>query len=332
MSVPRASGTIGIVGCGVTGRRVARRLFAEGRPLALFDTDRAAVAVLADQLGAVSVAEPHELVGCAVVVCCQPGPHSPLAARLLAASTSVVSTADALDDVQELLDQHTIAIAHEAALVVGAGMSPGLSGLIARSLADTLHTVDEVHVAVHGTGGPACAAQHHRALGDTALGWHDGEWIERPGGSGRELCWFPEPVGSHDCYRAASADPVVLHRAVPSAQRVSTRLSATRRDRLTARLPMLAPPHADGDRGALRVEVRGARADGGREALVTGASGDIADLAAAVAAAVAMSCVDEPRGWGSMVLGEGALADARLLAEACRLGVRLQEFTGATGA
>jgi hypothetical protein len=36
-------------------------------------------------------------------------------------------------------------------------------------------------------------------------------------------------------------------------------VAATRRDRLTARLPMLRRPHPEGTIGALRVEVRGTR-------------------------------------------------------------------------
>jgi hypothetical protein len=327
--VTAVDGRIAVVGCGVTGRRLVRRLAAEARPLTLFDTDRAAARVLAEQLGAISVADITDLVGSSVVVCVQPGPHAALAAQLLATSTSVVSTADALPDVQELLDLDGAAIADGASLVVGAGMAPGLSGLVAARIGAGLSVVDEIHVAVHGTGGPACAAQHHRALGDTALGWHDGEWIERPGGSGRELCWFPDPVGPRDCYRAAVADPVLLQRAFPDVQRVSARVSATRRDRLTARLPMLTPPHADGDRGGLRVEVRGFSESGARESLVTGAAGDVADLAAAVAAAVAIACVDQPPEPGVHLLGAGTLDDGAILAEVCRLGVRLQEFTGA---
>ena len=39
---------------------------------------------------------------------------------------------------------------------------------------------------------------------------------------------------------------------------ISARRSARRRDRFTARLPMLSPPHQEGGIGALRVEVRGA--------------------------------------------------------------------------
>ena len=68
-----------------------------------------------------------------------------------------------------------------ATLVVGAAVSPGLSGLLARHLAERLERCDELHVAVHGTAGPACAREHHQALAGWAVGWHDGEWIERAG-------------------------------------------------------------------------------------------------------------------------------------------------------
>jgi hypothetical protein len=261
-------------------------------------------------------------------VLANPGPHAPTATRLLARGAMVVTLSDVVADVQELLDLQSLAVAGGGSVVVGAGMAPGLSGLLAAHLGSSLAVVDEIHVAVHGTGGPSCALQHHRALGDTALGWHDGEWIERPGGSGRELCWFPEPIGPRDCYRAAVVDPILLHHGFPNVQRVSARVSATRRDRMTARLPMLAPPHADGDRGALRVEVRGADRSGAREALVIGSSGDVADLAAAVAAAVAIDVLEARSASGVHVLGGGTLDDASILSRARTLGVRLQEFTG----
>jgi hypothetical protein len=240
----------------------------------------------------------------------------------------VVSLSDDPDDVQRLLALHGRALTNEARLVVGAALAPGLSGVLARHLADQLALVDEIHIAAHGTGGPACARQHHEALGSRAIGWHDGEWIERPGGSGRELCWFPEPIGSADCYRGALADPIVLHRAFPQVDRISARVSATRRDRLTARLPMLAPPHSEGGRGALRVEVRGAVDSGERVTHVAGAVGRTADLAGTVGALFAQSCVDRRNAPGVTVAGADAALGAWLMGEAVAAGIQLQEYTG----
>ena len=213
-------------------------------------------------------------------------------------------------------------------LVVGAAMAPGLSGLLARYLTEQLAAVEELHVAVYGTGGPACARRHHDALGSRSLGWHDGTWIHRPGGSGRELCWFPGTIGAFDCYRAAHADPVLLHRTFPQVQRISAKVAATRRDRLTARLPMLRPPHVGGNVGAVRVEARGALADGSRRTVIAGASGRAAELAATVCAAAATACAVGLVAAGVHVPGEPGLDRAGLLRRAAALGVVVEEFTG----
>ena len=61
-----------------------------------------------------------------------------------------------------------------------------------------------------------------------------------------------------------------LRDVFPDAVRISARVSANRRDRLTAWLPMLSPPHREGGVGAVRVEVRGDGVDGGRRTLIAG--------------------------------------------------------------
>jgi predicted dinucleotide-binding enzyme len=322
---------VAIVGAGVTGRGAGRALHALHRDRVWFDrapgaTRRAAKDVggeVVDDLEAVD-----RLAATPVVVLAQPAPHAVLARHLLLAGRDVVSTSDDVEDVQHLLRLHTTALEHGRRLVVGAALAPGLSGLLARVAADRLASVDEIHVATHGTGGPACARQHHDALGDVAIGWHDGEWIERPGGSGRELCWFPEPIGPADCYRAALADPLLLQRAFPDIERASARVSATRRDRLTARLPMLTPPRREGDRGAVRVEVRGALADGARDTQVVGAAGRTGALAGATAAVFAAGCIEGRVRPGVVVAGD----DSEFAAWAIRLiiecGVRVEEYDG----
>ena len=121
-----------------------------------------------------------------------------------------------------------------------------------------------------------------------ALDWRDGGWAAAAGGgSGRELCWFPDPVGAEDCYRAALPDALLLVPAFPGVERVTARMAATRRDRLTARLPMLRPPHPEGGPGAVRVEVRGRRGRG-RDVRVLGAMDRPAVAAGAVAALAAV--------------------------------------------
>ena len=314
---------IGLVGHGVTGSRVSAHVLAAGVRLAVYDPVPCAA-----RPGLVRVDDAADLASCDLVVLCRPAPHTAVAERLLGSGVPVVSISDDLADLRAMMRLQSAAEAGGVALVVGAGMAPGLSGLLARHLVSQLHTLDELHVAVHGTAGPECARQHHEALGDTALGWHDGEWVEPPGGSGRELVWFPEPMGAHDCYRAALGDPLLLRRSFPQASRISARLSATRRDRLTARLPMLTPPHATGDRGAVRVEARGAGPQGERITIIAGAAGATADMAAAVCAATALQLLAHPIAPGVHGTSCHEVAQLDVLHHATRLGVTVQEFTG----
>jgi hypothetical protein len=262
-----------------------------------------------------------------VVVLATPSPHRELAKRALDAGAHVVSTSDDLDDVDALL---LVRPPDGRSLVAAAAAAPGLSGLLARHGATFLTQLDEIHVQSVGTGGPTCAVQHHRALGGTSLGWHDGAWQERPAGTGRELCWFPEPVGAYDCYRAELADPVLLHRAFPEADRITARVAATRRDRLTARLPMLREPHPEGLVGAVRVELRGA-AGTAREVVVLGAAQPLATLAALVAAETARQVAGGAMPPGIVTLADAEVPTGALLGALVHRGLRLERFEG-TGA
>jgi hypothetical protein len=263
-----------------------------------------------------------------VVVLGQGGVHAPMATGLLGRGLHVVTVGDSLDDSRALLAAEFDAAAAGVTLVAGAAMSPGLSGLIGRHLADQLHTTDEIHVAVHGTAGPACARAHHRSLSGLSIGWHDGAWVDHVGGSGRELCWFPEPIGAKDCYRARIAAPLLLHRSFPEAERISVRRSARRRDRFTAWLPMLRPPHHEGGIGGVRVEVRGANERGGRECLVAGVAELVGTAAAAMAATMISALLDGELPTGIVIAGDAGLPTDELLRAVQAFGVRLQEFTG----
>ncbi len=187
-------------------------------------------------------------------------------------------------------------------------------------------TVTEVHVARSGTGGPACARQHHAALTGQGLDWRDGAWQPRTAGSGRELCWFPDPIGAEDCYRAELPDALLLVPAFPAVERVTARLSATRRDRLSAHLPMLRKPHPEGLVGAARVEVRGVR-DGSTDALVLGAL-DRPAVAAGATAALALRWAVA----GRLPVGAGGLGrvgdPVAFLNELVTVGIKAAVFEG----
>ncbi len=324
---------IAVVGVGATGARAARQLAATDAVEAVLahDTDpdrtRLLHEAMPDRVQVVTEEALLEADVDAVLLATPGGAHLPTARALVGRGVGVVSTSDAIDDVRDLLALGPWCRDQGVAVVAGAAFSPGFSCLLARHAAAGFDHVDEVHVAKVGTGGPACARQHHRALGGIAVDWRDDEWVERPGGSGRELCWFPDPIGGADCYRAALPDAMLLQPTFPEVSRVTARLGATRRDRLTARLPMLRRPHPEGGPGALRVEVRG-RQGVRRETKVLGAM-DRPGVAAGAVAAVAALWVAEgrvPPGSAGLAAVDDGLG---LLAELARRGGRAAVFEGA---
>ncbi len=254
-------------------------------------------------------------------------PRSRLAAALVRSGVNVVSTSDDPIDVNDLLHLHDRALDSGATVVAGAGLSPGFSCLQALHASRAFHVVQEISVWTTGTAGPACARRHHRCLQLPALALIDGEWVEKRAGSGRDLTWFPGSLGAQDCYRGALAEPVLLHRVFPAARRLSARTAATRRDRLTGRLPMLRKPHADGGPGGLRLEVRGLGALG-YQTEVVGAM-VYPSVAAGTLAAVIADYVHhgDPR-HGAMGVAELTSNPSKLLSELHRRGLTAARFQG----
>jgi len=325
---------IAVIGLGAVGARAARQLAStDGVDAVLLRDERPErLEEVAASLGPVAVAEPAAITAPpeadAVVLAVPSGTHAGLASELIDRDVPVVSASDSMADTRALLDLGPVAQARGLPLVVGAAFSPGMTCVLARHAASGLDEVDEVHVARLGTGGPACARQHHRALAGTALDWRDGGWLQRQGGSGRELCWFPDPVGAADCYRAALPDALLLVQAFPGVERITARLAATRRDRLTARLPMLRKPHPEGAVGAVRVEVRGRRGRR-RETRILGAMDRPAVAAGAVAAIVAVGAArGELACTGAAGLAE-LVEPIGFLGELARRGVKAAVFEGA---
>ncbi|MDP4635674.1 MAG: hypothetical protein NWS60_05265 [Ilumatobacteraceae bacterium] len=325
---------IGIFGAGVVGSRVAESLSVESQTsIAVYDSSQIVAQRLARRLSEtnalIKATSRSELHRAKVVVLAGPLPHTPVAREFLETGVSVVSTSDDIADCLNLLSLSDLATENKVTLIIGAASSPGMSGLLVRNLSKAFDSVDEVHIALHGTGGPACARQHHRALSGQSIGWHDGEWLRRPAGSGRELCWFPEPVGAYDCYRGELPDPLLIKRAFPELVRVTARVSATRRDRVFARMPMLIPPRAEGGMGGLRVEVRGTK-NGERVVDVVGVAERVGQVAGVVSGCVARSIgageISQP---GAFVLGELSLPNEVLLSRVLACGVQAHSFVRA---
>ncbi|MEA2974290.1 MAG: hypothetical protein QOG82_2748 [Actinomycetota bacterium] len=330
-----------VVGVGAVGARAARQILALGPvdDLAVIDPDTARREAVVASLGRpVSVGSDLESVlttvrgpSTSVVLAGPAGNHRALAELALAAGASVVSTSDSATDVAGLLALDATARAQNLTVVAGAGFSPGLSCVLAAYAARSFERIDEIHVARVGVGGPACARQHQEAARGRAQEWAEGEWVTRRPGSGRLLCWFPDPIGGLDCYRGDFAEPLLLAPAFPGVQRVTSRYGARRRDRLAAlvpSIPLLARPLPEGDLGALRVEVTGAQGLT-RDARVVGAIDRPAVAAGAVAALAARWAVD---GRFSRV-GAAGLAElvepGPFLAVLAERGVKVAIFEGA---
>ncbi len=322
-----------VIGLGAVGSRVAQILADSKAVDSLIvihrDPDRVS-SILGDLGPDIEVRPPSTamLPPAQVTVLTAPGGVVRQAETALSLGSHVVSVSDDPSDVRGLLGLHSLARARGRTVVAAAAMAPGLSCVLAAYLRHSFDRVDEVHVARVGTGGPACARRHHAALAAIAVDWEDGEWRRRPGGSGRELVWFPEPVGGADCYRAGLGDPLLLVPAFPGCRRVTSRLAATRRDRVTSWLPMLRRPHPEGLVGAVRVEVRG-WAGNRAETKIVGASLTPGVAASAVAAQAAVWA-----GTGRLArAGVGGLAElvgapGAFLRELHGLGVSVASFEG----
>ena len=322
-----------ILGAGAVGARVARQLLVADTVdrVVLRDTsaDRLAWAsrTLGDRASIQHHPFPSSMDADVVVVASPRGTQLAAAQAAVAAGRPTVMVLDDLAETVAILDLQPADRRAAAPVVVGAGFAPGLSCVLAAHGMAWFDEVEELHVAKMGTGGPACALVHHRALSRLSYDWRGDNWVRRPGGSGRELYWFPEPVGPHDCYRAALSDPILLHHAFPSVERITTRMAATRRDRLTAPLPMLIPPNTEGGSGAIRVELRGRRGSA-QDVVILGTAARPAVAAAAVAALTVEWVLDDRL----LIRGMGGLAEmvepVAFLTELSRRGVKSEIFEG----
>lgn len=325
-------GRVGILGAGAVGARVARQLLTGDPQVEVVladlhdDTLDDVVRSLGPRAAALIDGRLHDQGIDVLVVATPCGHHLDPVRRAIRAGVPVISCSDRIDDVEAIRTLDTEARRADVPVLTGVSFAPGMSCVLATYGAQRFDIVDEVHIAKAGTGGPSCARQHHRALKRAARDWRDGAWIRRPGGSGRELVWFPAPVSGADCYRAALPDALLLRPAFLDAARITARMAATRQDRFTSWLPMLSPPHADGGVGAVRVELRG-RVGSAREIRILGA----VERPSIGAAAVVATAVDEllAARVDSGVRGLATAVDpAAFLAGTRRRGLVAQEFEG----
>jgi hypothetical protein len=331
------SSTLLIVGAGAVGRRAARTLVeTEGVERVLVaDKHAGRAAQLAEALGPEgeaiewSPADPLPDGVAGVAVAADGSVERAVVERALERRVPVACASDDPDGVRSLLDLDDAAREAGTAVAAACGIAPGLSDVLARHAADALEIVAEVHVARAGWAGPECAGRLRRAHRGVALEWRDGTWVRERAGSGRQLVWFPQPVGGLDCRRAASAQAQLLVDALPRLARVSMRVARGQAE--GRRRPGRRPVDTEGDWGAAWVEVRGRRGRA-EEVLVYGvvdrmafAAGTVLGVATAWLAGLEESSVTQ-----AGVHGLGALVEpVPFLAELARRGVKAAAFEGA---
>ena len=278
-----------VIGAGAVGTKVAQQLLSSNAvdKILLRDTEPEKLGIALKTLGSRVEVEhfpfPQNMDADVVVVASPRGTQLEAVEKAISLRRPTVVVSDGLSETVSILNLEKEAFELGVPVVVGTGFAPGLSCVLTAYGKTLLEQTEEIHVSKMGTGGPACALVHHRALSRMSFGWREDKWNKRLGGSGRELLWFPEPVGPQDCYHAALSDPILLHNAFPEVSRISAKMAATRRDRVTAFFPMLTPPHNEGGIGAIRVELRGSK-NGVQENIVLGVSEHPASAAASVTA------------------------------------------------
>jgi hypothetical protein len=354
-----------LVGAGVVGRRAARQLAETDGVERILIADKAsgAAAETAEAMGsraAVTDWAPDRPLpaGVAVVASAVGGAaERAVFERAVEAGVPAAGCGDDAETVRSLLDLDDAAREAGITLAAGCGLAPGLADVLARHAADALDSVDEISVARSGSAGPACRAAIDRESRGAALEWRDGAWGRHRAGSGRQLVWFPSPVGGLDCHRAGSGQAALLVDAFPTLRRASMRIAlpagtgrAVPGLGALGHLPVLStllgvgggagggPGRAprrrdpDGDWGAVWVEVRGRRGRS-EEILVYGAVDRMAFAAGAVLGVSALWL----GGLGAAPVpttgahGLAALVDpVPFLGELARRGVKAAVFEGAT--
>ena len=326
--------TVLLVGAGAVGARAARQLvetpgvdrllIADARPARAAEVGGAMgdAAEIVDWQPRMALPAGVDAVACAVPA----GDDIAIARCALDAGVPCVSASDDTATIQELLELDAAARENGVAIVIGAGLAPGLADVLVRHAAESFDTVDEVNVARWGAAGEASASSVRVALLDRGAELRDGAVVELRKRGGEELVWFPNPVDARPC-EPVSNGLELLSDAVPNLARATIRFG--RAERPTRSWPRRNDPMKEW--GALRVEVWGRRG-AVREPVVYGAidrtataTGTVLALTTAALAGALPGVVRSTPGAG----GLGGVVEPRgFLTELARRGVKIAIFEG----
>lgn len=323
-----------LVGLGAVGARAARQLVDGSELERVFLVDREAPRASSTARALGDKAEPLDWA---------PGRPLPEATRALvsavpdpldeaiaiAAVDHGIASVSALDD--HMAIEHRFSLADQAErsgarVVLGAGLSPGVSDVLARHAASRFDVVDEIRVARSGWAGSDSVATLRRELRSPSVDRLNGEWRTLPR-SGEEIVWFPDPIGARDC------EPVnlglrLLIESFPDTGTLSV-VSSEPDGRVKFHRHRRRGDEAEW--GATRVEVWG-RTNGMNDVVVYGVIDRTAIAAGTMLAVATLAAIDALDGGlpESGVFGLGSTSrPVVLLEELARRGVRAAAFEGA---
>ena len=187
-----------VVGTGAVGGRIARRLAEEPSVSQVLVCGRRSFSAggLAESFERVRECSLADVFQADLVVLATPsGTHLSLASRLIREHTAVISVSDHPEEVRGLLLMDSQAASKGVSLIVGAAFSPGLHVCARRSRVRGARRGLRHSRLASRVGGTSLRAQVSRCSQALRLVPQGGSLAARRGGSGREISWFPDPIG-----------------------------------------------------------------------------------------------------------------------------------------
>ena len=254
---PQQTGPIAVYGAtGYTGRLVAAELRRRGAEAVLAGRNRAALEILAEDLGGqvaiqdASLDDPsglRELLEpCAAVIACA-GPFrihgEPVLAAAVETRTHYLDTTGEQPFMRKVFEDYGPSASQAGVtLVTAMGFDYAPGDMIAALTADGMEPLDEIVLAYSVRGFGATRGTALSGLGMMAGGaaeWRDGELADAPRGVGGGSWDFPDPIGRQRMVRYPAGEHITVPRHVRT-NRVRTLLTASTVISLPL-LPRIAP-------------------------------------------------------------------------------------------
>ena len=100
--------------------------------------------------------------------------------------------------------------------IIGCGETPGISNVLARWGADRMDTIDAIHVRDGEWGKNSLEWLQYSVrtsmdeMTEPSIIYKDGDYVELPPRSGREMYTFPDPIGEQECYTVPFEEAVTF--------------------------------------------------------------------------------------------------------------------------